>query len=32
MARPSTRRRLDLAVGAIFILIALGILAELFAG
>lgn len=29
MERPATRRRLDLAVGAIFILIALGILAEM---
>ena len=30
MARPATRKKLDIAVGAIFILIALGILAELF--
>jgi threonine/homoserine/homoserine lactone efflux protein len=30
MERPATRRRLDLAVGTIFILIALGILIELF--
>jgi len=30
MERPATRRKLDIAVGAIFILIALGILAELF--
>ena len=29
MGRPETRRRLDLAVGAIFIIIAMGILAEL---
>ncbi len=29
MARPATRRRLDLAVGTIFIVIAIGILAEL---
>lgn len=29
MGRPETRRRLDIAVGAIFILIAMGILAEL---
>ena len=30
MERPATRRKLDIAVGAIFILIALGILFELF--
>ena len=30
MERPATRRKLDIAVGAIFVLIALGILAELF--
>jgi threonine/homoserine/homoserine lactone efflux protein len=30
MERPATRRRLDLVVGALFILIALGILAELY--
>jgi threonine/homoserine/homoserine lactone efflux protein len=30
MARPATRRRLDIAVGTIFILIAVGILVELF--
>jgi len=30
IARPATRRRLDVAVGVIFILIALGILVELF--
>jgi threonine/homoserine/homoserine lactone efflux protein len=30
MERPATRKRLDIAVGIIFILIALGILAELF--
>lgn len=30
MERPATRRKLDIAVGVIFVLIALGILAELF--